>query len=294
MVQLQHLTLPLQRNNRFYCFPESAGYYRHYQGHEVRRAAGMLQEFNLHLVTAGVGYVELEQQRYELTAGDAFLYFPGDKQVYYADKERPWDFKWIHFYGSGILADLTERGFHRSIGWRIRSSSVLESLLDELLLEMDQHKMLHPSRISMLMYGIIAEFIEQAEPVSAPGAGASAIERMLKLLPELQAAATEPFDLDEWAARAGTNRYAFCRWFRRAAGQTPLEFVTMCRIQRAKQLLVERQSLSVQEIARLSGYMHHSYFNKRFQESENMTPTAYRQQFYMQSLVHTPDLGYNQ
>ncbi|MBP3965761.1 helix-turn-helix transcriptional regulator [Paenibacillus lignilyticus] len=276
-----HLTLPLLRRNRFYCFPESAGFYEHNKGHDVRRAAGMLQEFNLHLVTSGKGYAEHDGQRCELSAGDAFLYFPGDKQAYFADDEQPWDIKWIHFYGSGILADLTERGFHRSIGWRLRSPLGLESLIDELLDEINRHKMLHPSRISMLMYGIIAEFIEQAEPIAAPSTGASAIERMLKLLPELQAAAAEPFDLDEWAARAGTNRFAFCRWFRRAAGQTPLEFVTMCRIQRAKQLLVEQQDLSVNEVARLSGYVHPSYFNKRFQESENMTPTSYRQQFTM-------------
>lgn len=278
----QHLTLPTLRKERFYCFPESVGYYEGNEGHEVIRAAGSMQQFNLHLIVSGSGYVvdDAGGGVTELRAGDSFLYFPGDKQHYLANSEQPWDFKWVHFYGSGIVTDLAERGFHRSVVWRLRAPSLLESRFDELLAEIDEHKMLHPSRVSMLLYGIIAEFIEQAEPLSAAGhAASSANARILALLPELQARAAEPFDLNYWAARAVTNRFAFCRWFRRAAGQTPLEFVTMCRIQRAKQLLVEQQDLGVSEIARLCGYEHPSYFNKRFQESEQMTPSSYRLQF---------------
>ncbi|MBM7566918.1 helix-turn-helix transcriptional regulator [Paenibacillus sacheonensis] len=283
-----HLTLPLQSRGRFYCFPESAGHYLPDRGHESYREAGSMQEFNLHLVVDGSGYLEIEGQRKELTAGDCFLYFPGDRQAYFAHPEHPWEFKWIHFYGSAALADLAERGFHRSVPWRLRHSSELESRIDELLAEIERHKMLHPSRIAMLMYGVLAEFIEQAEPMDGAGTGtSSAVERMMALLPELQASAAEPFDLDAWAARAATNRYTFCRWFRRAVGQTPLAFLTMCRIQRAKALLVERPELSIGDIARLSGYDTPSYFNKRFQESENMTPTAYRQQFAGMHAVRT-------
>jgi AraC-like DNA-binding protein len=275
-----HLTLPLLNRGRFFVFPESAGHYRPSSEHRVYRPAGAMQEFNLHLVASGSGFVEIDGQRRELAAGDCFLYFPGDKQVYYAHPDHPWDIKWIHFYGSAVSADLAERGFHRSVPWRLRTSAELESRIDDLLVEIERHKLLRPSRIAMLMYGVLAEFIEQAEPMTGAGAGtASAVERMLALLPELQAAVAEPFDLDAWAARAGTNRYTFCRWFRRAVGQTPLGFLTMCRIQRAKELLVDRPETGIGEIARQSGYETASYFNKRFQESENMTPTAYRQQF---------------
>ncbi|QHT62764.1 AraC family transcriptional regulator [Paenibacillus lycopersici] len=275
-----HLTLPLLNRGRFYCFPESAGHYITTREHEVRRPAGAMQEFNFHFVVSGQGYIERDGKRQELGPGDCFLYFPGDKQAYGAHPEHPWEIKWIHFYGSAVAADLKERGFHRSVARRLRTSAGLEARIDELLGEIGRHKLLHPSRVSMLTYGVLAEFIEQAAPMNGAGAGpATNVERMLALLPELQASAAEPFELDVWAARAGTNRYAFCRLFRRAVGQTPLAFLTMCRIQRAKALLVERPELGIGEIARRSGYETASYFNKRFQESENMTPTAYRQRF---------------
>ncbi|GGD76510.1 AraC family transcriptional regulator [Paenibacillus nasutitermitis] len=278
---MKHLTLPLVRPERFYCFPESAGFYQSARDHTVNRPAGYLKEFNLHLVTAGQGFVEGDSGRIELKAGDAFLYFPGDKQFYYSSHNPVWSVKWIHFYGSGALNDLTERGFHRSIVWRIRSPKLLENRIDDLLAEMKQYQSLYPTSVSMLMYGIVAELIEQAEPLSANTSAVAASGRISHLLPELQAAAAEAFDLDHWAAKAGTNRYAFCRWFRRATGQTPLEFVTMCRIGKAKQLLVDRYNLPIHEVALLCGYENPSYFNKRFLQSERMTPTAYRNLFLM-------------
>ncbi|MBW7460087.1 AraC family ligand binding domain-containing protein, partial [Paenibacillus sepulcri] len=185
---MEHLTLPMVRRDRYYCFPESAGFYKEIRNHKVDRSAGSLLEFNLHLVTAGQGFVEEESGLQELKAGDAFLYFPGDKQIYYSDPAHAWSVKWIHFYGSGAFADLTERGFHRSVVWRIRSPKMLESRMEDLLQQIQQHKSLYPTSLSMLMYGIIAELIEQAEPLSAHTPGEEASERILLLLPELQAA----------------------------------------------------------------------------------------------------------
>ena len=276
---MEHLTLPLLRRDRFYCFPESAGYYQGVRNHEVRRPSGALQEFNLHLVTAGQGHVQCAGQLFELKAGEAFLYFPGEEQFYFADPAQAWDVKWIHFYGGGVLTDLAERGFRRSVVWRIRAPIMLERRIDELLREMERYRSLYPSKISMLLYGVIAELVEQAEPLSAGTFGAASVERILSLLPEMQSSACLPFELNDWAARAGTNRFAFCRRFRQATGQTPLEFVTLCRIGLAKQLLIERPALAVAEVASRAGYDSPGYFNKKFLEIEKMTPTAYRQLF---------------
>lgn len=60
---------------------------------------------------------------------------------------------------------------------------------------------------------------------------------------------------------------------------TPSEFVTRARLQRAKQRLLERREANIGEIALEAGYPSASYFNKRFQEHEGMTPTEYRKLF---------------
>jgi len=58
---------------------------------------------------------------------------------------------------------------------------------------------------------------------------------------------------------------------------TPMEFVTLCRIQAAKQLLLEKPEWTVKQVALESGYQSASYFNKRFLEQEGLTPTEYRE-----------------
>lgn len=57
---------------------------------------------------------------------------------------------------------------------------------------------------------------------------------------------------------------------------TPLSFITLCRIQFAKQRLIEKENLAIKEIAIQAGYASASYFNQRFQEQEGMTPSEFR------------------
>ena len=60
---------------------------------------------------------------------------------------------------------------------------------------------------------------------------------------------------------------------------TPMDFVTRCRLQAAKQLLLERPDDTVAAIAMSAGYTNASYFNKRFMAYEGMTPSEYRRLF---------------
>jgi AraC-like DNA-binding protein len=57
---------------------------------------------------------------------------------------------------------------------------------------------------------------------------------------------------------------------------TPLSFITLCRMQFAKQWLIEQTKLSIKDIAERAGYPNASYFNLRFLEHEDMTPSEYR------------------
>ncbi|UUZ79193.1 helix-turn-helix transcriptional regulator [Paenibacillus sp. P26] len=116
----------------------------------------------------------------------------------------------------------------------------------------------------------------QAEPKSA-GKAPEAPDKITPLLPLMQAAACKPFDLDYWAAQAGVSTYYFCKLFKKTTRMTPMTFITLCRLQMSKQWSLEKQELTVREIAAEAGYPSTSYFNKRFLEQEGMTPTEYRE-----------------
>lgn len=61
---------------------------------------------------------------------------------------------------------------------------------------------------------------------------------------------------------------------------TPMTYVTLCRLQKAKQWLLEKKEMTIRQISFDAGYPSTSYFNKRFLEQEGMTPTEYRELYW--------------
>ncbi|CAM4239318.1 AraC family transcriptional regulator [Paenibacillus alkaliterrae] len=267
------LTLP---HNPFFCFPESVGNYWNHPQHYTLREAGALNNFNIHYVASGKGCVEWDGEVHTLEAGEAVLYFPLQRQHYYSSTEDPWDIRWVHFYGNGLQDYMIERGFHKSQLWTIRNRAAWEQAHEELLVEAETHRMLHPNRLSALTYAILAVFVEQAIPISGSKSSSSS-NRIAELLPLMQQEAAQPFILEHWAGLAGVSPHYFCKLFRSVMEMTPMDFITRCRLQMAKQWLLERKETPIGQIAADAGYPSVSYFNKRFMEHEDMTPTVYRQ-----------------
>ena len=72
-----------------------------------------------------------------------------------------------------------------------------------------------------------------------------------------------PWTVESLADAAGMSRSAFAARFKELLGQTPLEYVTEWRMQKAIQLL-ERRDKKLPEVARLVGYESDAAFSKAF------------------------------
>ncbi|MBP2242449.1 YesN/AraC family two-component response regulator [Cytobacillus eiseniae] len=71
------------------------------------------------------------------------------------------------------------------------------------------------------------------------------------------------------------NKSTLSRRFSMESGQTFRIFLHQVRIREAKRLLLETD-LSLDEVSRLTGYAHQTYFNSKFKQLEGCTPSAYR------------------
>lgn len=83
--------------------------------------------------------------------------------------------------------------------------------------------------------------------------------------------------LKNLAARANLSPSYFHKLFTQHFGTTPAEYVLSCRISYAKALLLEAE-LTMEEIARRSGYSSQSYFNYCFKQQTGQTPLQYRKE----------------
>lgn len=89
---------------------------------------------------------------------------------------------------------------------------------------------------------------------------------------------THPISLSELASAAHMSLRTLFRYFKKAKGTTPLQFVQGIRIDHAKSLL-ERTDEPVDWIAPKCGYEDVSSFRKLFRKRVAMTPKEYRQRF---------------
>jgi AraC-like DNA-binding protein len=86
---------------------------------------------------------------------------------------------------------------------------------------------------------------------------------------------SQPLDVDTVAAQAGYSRYHFIRRFREAYGETPGQYLSRRRIERAQELL-RSANLTVTEICMLVGFTSLGSFTTRFKQQVGMTPGEFR------------------
>lgn len=75
------------------------------------------------------------------------------------------------------------------------------------------------------------------------------------------------------------SRSKLDRDLRAYTGCTLHEFLDLCRLNKAKELLSEKQKRSVEEIAFACGFRNESYFYTFFRKYEGISPLEYRKQF---------------
>lgn len=97
----------------------------------------------------------------------------------------------------------------------------------------------------------------------------------------------EPIDLGAVAAHAGYSRYHFVRLFRAVYGQTPGQYLTHRRIERAGELL-RTADLSVTEICTLVGFTSLGSFSSSFKKHTGLTPSEYRARHVGQGAALVP------
>ena len=85
----------------------------------------------------------------------------------------------------------------------------------------------------------------------------------------------DPLDLEQMAAHAGFSKFHFARAFKDAYGETPTNYLTRRRVERAKNLL-RSANLTVTEVCMLVGFSSLGSFSSRFSELVGMSPSTFQ------------------
>jgi AraC family transcriptional regulator len=125
----------------------------------------------------------------------------------------------------------------------------------------------------LLVFELARVVSGRRDPRSAP-AGLS--ERQIRLITEyMDGHLDEKTTIADLAGLVDLTRYHFIRSFKQSTGMPPHQFMTRRRIDRAKDMLTERET-SVAEIAERTGFGSSVQFTRAFRRIVGTTPTAFR------------------
>jgi len=120
------------------------------------------------------------------------------------------------------------------------------------------------------------------ELVSQRWIGKTADSPVYRAIGWLQAHVGEPYRLSAVAEAAAVSERTLLRHFRQVTGQTPLDYLHMLRVERARMLL-EVTLHGTQAIAEACGYSDAAAFRRLFQRAMHMSMSEYRTRFALRT-----------
>ena len=123
---------------------------------------------------------------------------------------------------------------------------------------------------SALWYALFLKRLPDEEPLPEPPNDGQLSPAMQRIMLSY----TEPLTGDDLAAECGLCRSWFIKKFRKEYGITPIEFLNNFRIKVALQLL--RGSMSITDVAIMSGFGSTSDFYRHFMMGFGCSPSEYR------------------
>lgn len=221
---------------------------------------------------AGTGQLRYERRHYRLKPGETMLVMiPHNHRYWLAPGDR-WEYFWISMHGREALR------IHREIlaatgpVFRLRAETIEH--LARCTLRFVEGEGETPGAASAIAYeAAMALFDDIFGSHPASPTESDAVSRVVRhILGNLD----KPLAVPELAEVAGFSRAHFTRVFTESEGLPPAEFVLQQRMRRAAALLANDATVSVKEVAVLTGFEDPNYFAKVFRRVFGTSPTEFR------------------
>ncbi len=207
----------------------------------------------------------------EVRAGDMFCLLPGQWIDYWEDPGDPWQFWWLDLRGKGATQFARACGFGSAAplhhpenpGVIVRQMRKIHGMLRESPPPSSMALMHEIYRFGAVCQGVLGA---SRQPTGQPGI----VERARSLI---QAELERGINVNEVVRMLGVARTTLFQKFKAETGETPIQYLTRKRLERATELLQETR-YPVGQVARMSGFRNQKYFMRVFRQELNTTPSA--------------------
>ncbi len=269
----------LYKNQFYTLFKENLGLAVYSCGSEKCRPGhtwgpGMRDYYLIHLVVSGKGVIECGGERYNIHAGQAFIFFPSTLVKYYADQEEPWEYIWVGFLGADAPRLAETSGF--STKHPVIEVADLEKAKQGILniYYAKGNSVAAEMKMCGLLYLFLADLAASFDLVRKNDSGLSYLEKAIRFVHQNY---SESIGVSEIAEAAGISRSHLYRIFVEHTGIPPSDFLANYRINQACSLFREH-GVSVSEAAYSVGFIDQLYFSRVFKRIKGIPPSKYLEQ----------------
>lgn len=232
----------------------------------------------LYFITEGDYYIDIDGRVYEGKPGQMYLLPSNSIQHYHAYNSTQARKKWIHFNCTCGKNDLFEIIKTKDC-IEVDDPEYVHSIFDDIFARNSSHSVNDILAVKADILRLVSYFLEKAQlSVSEPVLD-SRFEVVLRYIDDHL---SEEIRLSDLSQLVYLNPNYFIRCFKSRIGMSPMEYILMTRVNRAKHYL-QTSSLPIKDISYLCGFSTVYYFDRIFKRYTGITPSVYRN-----SAVHLP------
>ena len=206
----------------------------------------------IHYVEEGCGVLYKNNTAYPVRKGQAFIILNGEWVSYAADKNDPWEYRWIAFTGK--------------LSSQYKALPPVIDINDHLFPNVEEHQDKYTEYIlTSQLFRMTAELFAEEKQDN---------QYVRKVKNYIKYSYMNAIRVEEIAKAVSLDRYYLSRIFKKETGQTMQEYLVGVRMKHACVLLCDGRSIS--DTATMCGYPDISNFSKMFKRIYGMTPSEYQ------------------
>ena len=155
-----------------------------------------------------------------------------------------------------------------------KPSTVLKQLFEEIIRELQTKQPIYEMVCVSKLFNVLALLsrsrrLKEVQPLTQYG------DKISFVIQKMNMEYDKNYSLEDYAAICYMSKFHFIRVFKTVTGKTPLEYRTDIRFEHAKELLLDTE-LSINEIAKSTGFESGIYFCNAFKKRMGVSPSQYR------------------
>ena len=250
------------------------GYYPKAKFHFRKRTKGIDQHILIYCVD-GEGKVEIEKQQFQLKQNQYIIIPKNVAHNYNSSTTRPWTIYWLHFAGekASLFINPTVRRYEIGSEMQDRFTDrifLFDEIYQNLTTGCSYENLEYANTCLWHMLGSLKYFLQfkSNKQYNNDGSINKCIEYMKKNI-------NKQMTVGELARYSGFSESHFSLLFKKKTGQSPLNFATYLKIQKACHL-IEFSDMKIRDIAAELGYEDAFYFSRVFSKVMGMSPAKFK------------------